>query len=77
MKNTLEDAIESLITQNFGFEHNIELIIVDDGSSDDSLKNSRRNIRKNIRIIFKFCLKKMAVRPVHVIWDWNMLKETT
>ena len=52
----LEDAIESLITQNFGFEHNIELIIVDDGSSDDSLKIAEEYQEKypyNIQVLSK------------------------
>ena len=30
----IEEAINSLITQNFGFESNVQLILVDDGSSD-------------------------------------------
>ena len=34
----IEDAIKSLTVQNFGFEHNVELIIVDDGSCDNSLE---------------------------------------
>lgn len=52
----LEDAIESLIIQNFGFEHNIELIIVDDGSSDDSLKIAEKYQEKypyNIQVLSK------------------------
>lgn len=32
----LEDAIDSVINQNFGFESNVELILVDDGSTDSS-----------------------------------------
>nr|WP_019265769.1 glycosyltransferase family 2 protein [Methanobrevibacter smithii] len=52
----LEDAIESLTVQNFGFEHNVELIIVDDGSSDDSLKIAKKyqeDYPYNIRVISK------------------------
>ena len=48
----LEDAIESLIIQNFGFE----LIIVDDGSSDDSLKIAEEYQEKypyNIQVLSK------------------------
>ena len=32
----LADAIDSLINQSIGFEENIELVIVDDGSADNS-----------------------------------------
>ena len=32
----LADAIDSLINQSIGFEENIELVIVDDGSPDNS-----------------------------------------
>ena len=52
----LEDAVESLTVQNFGFEHNVELIIVDDGSSDDSLKIAKKyqkNYPYNIQVISK------------------------
>ena len=52
----LEDAIESLVVQSFGFEHNVELIIVDDGSSDDSLKIAKKYQEKypyNIQVLSK------------------------
>ena len=32
----LGDSIESVIDQDFGFEENVQLILVDDGSEDDS-----------------------------------------
>ena len=32
----LAEAIDSLINQSIGFEENIELVIVDDGSPDNS-----------------------------------------
>lgn len=32
----LEDAIESIINQTIGFEGNIQLILVNDGSPDNS-----------------------------------------
>ena len=34
----LEDSIESIINQTIGFEDNIQLILVDDGSTDNSMK---------------------------------------
>ena len=34
VENYISDAIESLINQSFGFESNVELILVDDGSTD-------------------------------------------
>ncbi len=52
----LGDAVESLTVQNFGFEHNVELIIVDDGSNDDSLKIAKKyqeDYPYNIQVISK------------------------
>ena len=34
----LKEAIDSVINQTLGFEENIQLILVDDGSEDDSLR---------------------------------------
>ena len=34
VENYISDAIESVINQSFGFESNVELILVDDGSTD-------------------------------------------
>ncbi len=36
VENYLEEAIESIINQSIGFEKNIELILVNDGSTDNS-----------------------------------------
>ena len=52
----LAEAIESLTVQNFGFEHNVELIIVDDGSTDNSLKIAKEfeaSYPDNIKVIHK------------------------
>ena len=52
----LAEAIESLTVQNFGFEHNVELIIVDDGSTDNSLKIAKEfeaYYPDNIKVIHK------------------------
>lgn len=52
----IEDAIKSLTVQNFGFEHNVELIIVDDGSSDNSLEIALKYQEKypyNIKVLSK------------------------
>ena len=38
VENYVSDAIESVINQSFGFESNIELILVDDGSVDETSK---------------------------------------
>ena len=52
VENYINDAIDSVINQSFGFESNIELILVDDGSTDktpdicnDYVKNYPDNIR--------------------------------
>ena len=34
VENYVAEAIESVINQSFGFESNVELILVDDGSTD-------------------------------------------
>lgn len=52
----LSEAIESLINQTIGFEENIELIIVDDGSSDNSKEIALKYQEKypdNIQVISK------------------------
>ena len=36
VENYISDAIESVINQSFGFESNVELILVDDGSTDNT-----------------------------------------
>ena len=36
----IRESIESVINQDIGFEENVQLIIVDDGSSDNSLNPS-------------------------------------
>ena len=37
----LTEAVESILNQDLGFEDNVQLILVDDGSSDDSLEICR------------------------------------
>ncbi|MFD0702758.1 hypothetical protein DMP06_07540 [Slackia equolifaciens] len=37
MERYLEDALESIVSQTIGFKQNIQAILVDDGSTDDSL----------------------------------------
>lgn len=46
-EKTIEDTIKSVVSQNY---HNIEYIVVDGGSSDDTLKIIERN-RKHIDIL--------------------------
>ena len=38
MENFLEECIESVINQSIGFEDNVQLILVDDGSTDNSMQ---------------------------------------
>lgn len=48
----LEDAIQSILTQDIGFEDSVELILVDDGSPDSS-GSICDSWQKNIQIILK------------------------
>ena len=36
VENYLRDAIDSVINQNIGFSENIQLILINDGSKDNS-----------------------------------------
>lgn len=38
VENYVEEAIDSIINQTFGFENNIEIILVDDGSTDKTME---------------------------------------
>lgn len=52
----IEEAVESIINQTLGFENNIQLIIVDDGSTDNSLKlalNFKETYPENIIVLTK------------------------
>ena len=52
----LREAIDSLINQTIGFEENIELIIVDDGSPDNSKEIALKYQEKypdNIKVLSK------------------------
>lgn len=57
----LEEMIESVIKQDIGFEDNVQLILVDDGSSDNSLsicKEYEKKYPDNINVI---CLNHSGV----------------
>ena len=50
----VSDAIESVINQSIGFEKNIQLILVDDGSTDNTpniLKKYQKNYSENIIVL--------------------------
>lgn len=52
----LEEAIESVINQTLGFKDNVEIILVDDGSTDNSAIICKRYVKKyseNIKYIYK------------------------
>ncbi len=52
----IENAIESIINQTLGFKDNIQLIIIDDGSTDNSLKHAKEFQQiypENIKVITK------------------------
>ena len=49
-----EEAIESIINQNIGFEDNVQLILIDDGSEDNSYSLAleyEKRFPKNILVI--------------------------
>ena len=48
----IKEAIDSLINQTIGFEENVQLILVNDGSTDNSEEiclNYEKNYPKNIK----------------------------
>ena len=52
----IKEAIDSLINQTIGFEENVQLILVNDGSTDNSEEiclNYEKNYPKNIKTITK------------------------
>ena len=52
----IQETIESVINQTIGFEKNIEIILVDDGSEDNSAVICKEYVKKykdNIRYIYK------------------------
>ena len=55
-ENNLREAIDSLFAQTIGFEENIQLILINDGSKDNSLeicKEYRDRYPDNITLIDK------------------------
>ena len=60
VENYLEETIQSVIHQTIGFKKNIQIILVNDGSPDDSGKICE-NIRGNIRITLYMLNRKMQV----------------
>ena len=54
----LKETINSIINQSIGF-NNIELILVDDFSTDNSKKKSLKNMQKFIIILYHFTLAKI------------------
>ena len=57
VEDYIEDAINSLIGQSIGFVSNIELIIVDDGSSDDTSEICKNFVNEYPDNIFYFYQK--------------------
>ena len=53
-ENYVEEAINSVINQSIGFEDNVQLILVDDGSTDNSLsilKKYEKKYPENIKVV--------------------------
>ena len=56
VENYLEEAIESIIHQDIGFRDSVEMILVDDGSTDESGRicdSYQRKYPDNIKVIHK------------------------
>ena len=51
VENYIDEAISSVINQSLDFKNNIEIILVDDGSSDSSPKICDEYAKKDNRII--------------------------
>ena len=60
----LEQCISSIAGQSY---RELEILLVDDGSRDDSLAICRKLAEKDSRI--RVISKETAVWPVHGIWD--------
>ncbi|WP_410737818.1 glycosyltransferase [Citrobacter freundii] len=58
----LEDYFNSLTKQRLDFEKHIQLVLVDDGSTDDSAEIIKR-WKKNTLIISYIYTKKMEAKP--------------
>lgn len=55
-ENYIKDTLDSVINQSFGFKNNVEIIIVDDGSTDSSSVICKKYVEKypnNIKYIYK------------------------
>lgn len=57
----LSEAIESVINQTIGFKENIELILINDGSSDDSYKICEEYLKKYPENIKYICQENQGV----------------
>ncbi len=67
----LDDYFKSFINQRLKFKKHIQLILVDDGSTDNSgdiIKNGKRNIR----IILFIFIRRMPGNLLHVITGCSM-----
>jgi len=67
----IKEAIDSLINQTIGFERNIELIIVDDGSTDNSIDialDYQEQYPNNIKIFRKKHSGQSSARDLGIIY---------
>lgn len=64
----IEEAIQSIIEQSIGFSENVQLILVNDGSTDASVEICE-NMHKNFQIILFTLIKKMVDCRRPEMWD--------
>ena len=68
----LAEAIESILAQDIGFEESVEMVLVDDGSTDGSVMN----ISRNFQTILKYYTKKTVALHVPAIPESAIAKDS-
>ena len=63
------ETIESVIRQDIGFEENVQIVLVNDGSPDGS-GQSVKSMQNVIRKIFNMCIRKMPGSVWQEIQEW-------
>ena len=69
----IKESIESVINQSIGFIDNVELLLVDDGSTDNS-KVICKTLNRNTQIIYTIITNQMVELHLLEILELNMQK---